>query len=663
MDYFTIALLSNFVKRNGLGHQGRQIKVRTNYFEIKSLPNSDIHHYNIIMMPEVPPALNRKIFKQQNFLERHFGGRPVYDGRRNIYTHRQLPFGDATVFKVLMASNVLIHHKPLMLYNRIGDSIYVNQGSQPLYGPNILNYQQNMYMQQFGLQVSDAMIEVSARVLPVPPARLISFQRMDSTHLYYNLQDEIKMSLRQSWVKAGNLARSQPDIRGKYMFAAKKQYCANVCLKINVKLGDSKASRYAASIRFQISRQEVIADLAGMVKKQLKTFYQTFGRKSELACKSLDEQFMPRLTFVVVHPVGNKDSDRTSNCLPGTVITHPFEFNFYLQSHPGLQGTSRPAHYHVSFDENGFNTNSLQTLSYNLCYNFARCTRAYYARLVCKRARTKCSEEVPPALNIKIFQTAVELFRTSDFSGIRPVYDGRRNIYTANPLPFGNIDVTIPEDDGVLADSRLLYGGIEVWRGYFQSIRPTPGKIMINIDLHTTAFYESASQTKFEIDDKQKNAATYYQETYNKRLQYPFFPCVVQWKNKCYLRKLNDKQIANSLKFNCQPPNIRANKITQGPIILNYQQNEYLVYSERDNPQQDVQKFLRELIIMSRCHYMPKLNVCGVATQYILGKHMFAAKKQYCANICLKINVKSGGASVTHPAPGEMVKEQLKSFI
>ncbi|KAG0475514.1 hypothetical protein HPP92_015200 [Vanilla planifolia] len=86
-------------------------------------------------------------------------------------------------------------------------------------------------------------------------------------------------------------------------------------------------------------------------------------------------------------------TDRSGNILPGTVvdrtICHPTEFDFYLCSHAGIQGTSRPTHYHVLFDENKFSADGLQTLTNNLCYTYARCTRAvsvvppaYYAHLL-----------------------------------------------------------------------------------------------------------------------------------------------------------------------------------------------------------------------------------------------------------------------------------------
>ena len=103
-----------------------------------------------------------------------------------------------------------------------------------------------------------------------------------------------------------------------------------------------------------------------------------------------------------------RDSDREGNCLPGTVvetnITHPFEFDFYLQSHPTSQGTLRPMHYHVLYDENNFSPDALQSLTYNLCFTYARCTRAvslvpplYYACLACNRARFHASYEDPGA--------------------------------------------------------------------------------------------------------------------------------------------------------------------------------------------------------------------------------------------------------------------------
>ncbi|GAB2285479.1 argonaute 5 [Dionaea muscipula] len=132
------------------------------------------------------------------------------------------------------------------------------------------------------------------------------------------------------------------------------------------------------------------------------------------ACASLEEGYLPRVTFVVVQKRHHTRlfasdrgmTDRSGNILPGTVvdtqICHPSEFDFYLCSHAGIQGTSRPTHYHVLYDENNFSADVLQLLTYSLCFTYQRCTRsvsivppAYYAHLAAFRARYYLEDEAP----------------------------------------------------------------------------------------------------------------------------------------------------------------------------------------------------------------------------------------------------------------------------
>ena len=83
------------------------------------------------------------------------------------------------------------------------------------------------------------------------------------------------------------------------------------------------------------------------------------------ACKQLG--IAPKITFIVVakghhvrfFPKREQDGDRKSgNCFAGTVVDRdvidPVEFDWYLLSHGGLLGTSRPAHYNVLHDDNNF---------------------------------------------------------------------------------------------------------------------------------------------------------------------------------------------------------------------------------------------------------------------------------------------------------------------
>jgi len=117
-------------------------------------------------------------------------------------------------------------------------------------------------------------------------------------------------------------------------------------------------------------------------------------------------EYKPPITIIIVQKrhhtrlfAQNKDqTDRSGNILPGTVVDtdvcHPSEHDFYLNSHAGIQGCSKPAHYHVLVDENGFSADCLQLLTYRFCYMYCRATRsvsipppAYYAHLAAFRGR------------------------------------------------------------------------------------------------------------------------------------------------------------------------------------------------------------------------------------------------------------------------------------
>ncbi|XP_027072355.1 protein argonaute PNH1 [Coffea arabica] len=229
-----------------------------------------------------------------------------------------------------------------------------------------------------------------------------------------------------------------------------------------------EVTKYAGLVCAQPRRQELIQDLyrtwkdprrgtlnGGMIRELLLSFKKSTGQKPsriifyrdgvsdgqfyqvllyELdairkACASLEPNYQPPVTFIVVQKrhhtrlfANNHNDksniDRSGNVLPGTVvdtkICHPTEFDFYLCSHAGIQGTSRPAHYHVLWDENNFTADEIQSLTNNLCYTYARCTRsvsvvppAYYAHLAAYRARFYMDPEVHESASRNTTHSAV----------------------------------------------------------------------------------------------------------------------------------------------------------------------------------------------------------------------------------------------------------------
>lgn len=74
---------------------GKAIALRTNFFQVK-LPKGDIHHYDLSIAPDkCPRRVNRDVVEAMvSTYHKVFGGqRPVFDGRKNLYSSRALPIG------------------------------------------------------------------------------------------------------------------------------------------------------------------------------------------------------------------------------------------------------------------------------------------------------------------------------------------------------------------------------------------------------------------------------------------------------------------------------------------------------------------------------------------------------------------------------------------
>jgi hypothetical protein len=224
---------------------------------------------------------------------------------------------------------------------------------------------------------------------------------------------------------------------------------------------DAQLAQWPADIRIQPARQEMVSDLDALLQSRIKIWanrnqgkfpenivvyrdgvsegqYDTVIEKElpllKKACETIypasdTKKGLPRMAIVIVgkrhntrfYPTNEGEAERSANPQPGTIvdrgISESRHWDFYLQAHSALQGTARPAHYFTVWDEIFYPlhpsvapgagaADKLQDLTHKLCYLFGRATKAvsvcppaYYADLVCTRARCFMSDLFDPTPN------------------------------------------------------------------------------------------------------------------------------------------------------------------------------------------------------------------------------------------------------------------------
>ncbi|CAG8444936.1 15596_t:CDS:10 [Dentiscutata erythropus] len=283
-------------------------------------------------------------------------------------------------------------------------------------------------------RVGDTILGVPTQVLL---SKLITKQRgLDQVCANISLKVNVKLGGKNSLLSRGQLnfvSQVPTMIFGADVFhpgrGERKPSVAAVCASMDID-AIVYSGRYSVN---KVPRNETIESLEDMVNDLFRAFWERnkslpnrilfyrdgvsegqFQHVLNIEVKAIKAvisrcykpESEPTLTFIIVQkrhhtrfmPENPRDGDRLGNCIPGTVVDNsiavPHEFDFFLQSHYCLQGTARPIHYNVLYDEHNFSADEIQTLTYRLCYLSARCTLSislvppvYYAHLIANRAR------------------------------------------------------------------------------------------------------------------------------------------------------------------------------------------------------------------------------------------------------------------------------------
>ncbi|CAF2852203.1 unnamed protein product [Rotaria sp. Silwood2] len=328
--------------RPDFGREGRSIKLRANHFAIR-IPPILIQHYDLNIQPDkCPKRVNREIIDTMvNKFQNIFNTQhPAFDGKRNLYTKDSLPFGRERIeLEVTLPGP--------------------GEGRDRCFKVQI----------KWVAQVSLVSLQEALQGHGPPvPNEAVSALDVIMRHLPS-----------MKYTPVGRSFFSPPDIQYNPLGGGREVWFG-----------------FHQSVRPSYWRMSLNIDVSATA------FYKS-QPVIDFMCEVLDIRDIQEQR----RPLNDAQRcGKSGNIPPGTTvdvaITHPTEYDFYLCSHAGIQGTSRPSHYHVLWDDNNFTSDELQALTYQLCHTYVRCTRsvsipapAYYAHLVAFRARYHLIEREP----------------------------------------------------------------------------------------------------------------------------------------------------------------------------------------------------------------------------------------------------------------------------
>ncbi|CAF4294778.1 unnamed protein product [Adineta steineri] len=134
------------------------------------------------------------------------------------------------------------------------------------------------------------------------------------------------------------------------------------------------------------------------------------------------------------NPRSKKQIEETDNmsigCVIDTTIVHPYQYNFYINSHNAYQGVNHPSLYHVLLNEIEFTADQLQLLTYLLCFT---------------DPRSSASEAIPSVVHQadKAAFNARDLYFNDEDSSTMNAHERYRTLYnpTANDFDYEILQV------------------------------------------------------------------------------------------------------------------------------------------------------------------------------------------------------------------------------